>query len=315
MVEEVLTDPKNGLSARILERRRDRLRWLEIEWERASRKVMQAPALRSRADVLDEIDRLIAGALAAPLKVASHQLAYEHHLTVAKRLRSLKYRLDVRTLAQKTGYSIKTMSYANNALVDAGLLQELEPGQARQATMWRVEPRGNNLYPRRGELIVSSQTSASHDLWRHRLGLGKARFKVYRLLDRVRTVTHQQVAETLGYRSPKTGLRHLRVLEAHDLAEKVGGGWRRGPADLDLVAVKLGAYGKSVKERKLHERQRKEYRRNLQDIPCPDCGEIRQGIPRIDGRPSRCRECRAQRARRSGTTDPGRREAKGTANS
>ncbi len=99
MVKEALTNPANGLSARILERPTDRLRWLEMEWDKARQKIAQSPAFRSRNEARGEIDQLIAAALASPLKVASRQLVYEHHLAVAKRLGTLEYRLDVRTQA------------------------------------------------------------------------------------------------------------------------------------------------------------------------------------------------------------------------
>src|SRR5262249_47108765 len=159
-------------------------RWLEVEWNKALEKVSRLPTLKSRAEVLDEIDRLMAMARALPLKVLSHQLVYEHHLQVARSLGSLEYRLDVRTQAKETGYgSLKTISYANGALEQVGLMRRLEPGSATQAAKWRVVPRGNNLHPlpSRGEGIVSFRVSASHDVWRHRRGLGKARFKVFRL--------------------------------------------------------------------------------------------------------------------------------------
>ncbi len=297
MVREALTDPTNGLSARVLERPADRLRWLEEEWNRALRKVAQSPPVRSRADVLDEIDRLIASAMSSPRKVASQQLVYEHHLAVAKRLGTLQYRLDVRTLAQETGYTVKTISYANHALVRAGLLGPLdaEIREPMQATRWKVCPRGNNLYPPRGELTVTSRTLPNHDLWRHHKGLGKACFKVYRLLDRTRAVTAKQLPLAIGYIGATTAYRHLRTLESHGLAERWQGGWRRGSADLDLVALKLGVYGMGLRQREQHRQERKEYQESLKSVPCPGCGEVKQTVPRKNLKPNLCPTCRAER--------------------
>ncbi len=105
---------------------------------------------------------------------------------------------------------------------------------------------------------MSGEGSMVHDVW-SRKGLGKRAGGVYAMLDPTIPRTTASLAADLGVGRAAVW-KHLARLRAHGLAvEDTKGGWLRGGADLDAVAVKLGVAGHREAKRQEHERQREQY--------------------------------------------------------
>lgn len=101
-----------------------------------------------------------------------------------------------------------------------------------------------------------------HDLWCHRWkgakGLGKAYEKAWGCLHPVVALPVRDMAKRFGVSAES--IRHaLATLGAHGLAVKTKDGWRRGDADLDVVATRLGVAGRGEAIRAEHRRQRERF--------------------------------------------------------
>jgi len=93
--------------------------------------------------------------------------------------------------------------------------------------------------------------TSTPDLWR-RGGLGPKAGAIYTALPR----SVDDLSRLIGIRQ-RTVRRYLKLLKSHDLALKGEDAvWCQGPADLDVVAMKIGAAGLGAAQREEHERQR-----------------------------------------------------------
>jgi DNA-binding transcriptional ArsR family regulator len=103
-------------------------------------------------------------------------------------------------------------------------------------------------------MIESVRRTTTPDLWR-RGGLGPKAGAIYAALPR----SVDDLSRLLGIRE-RTVRRYLKLLKSHGLALKGEDAvWRQGPADLDVVAMTIGAAGLGPAQRKEHERQRERF--------------------------------------------------------
>lgn len=172
--------------------------------------------------------------------------------------------LAARTVALAARVSPMTASRALARLTERGVLRRI-PGRADDVSADRY-----TLVPvsHRGTLSVATSSlredsvprgdiaAAIADVSRHRSradfrclhqAFGHLAGDVYRVLSA--TVQSAVAIAVAACCARQSAHRTLRVLEAHGLAVRDADGWRRGPADLVVVAAQLGAADATARQR------------------------------------------------------------------
>lgn len=270
-----LMDPKTKAGDKI-RHRRDRRQYVHRCYTKALRKAQNSPAITNRTAALEKINIMRAAAQTYPWGGRSgttDRLVLEAHLKIAQDTGKLSYHASVRTVADRTGFVIDTISKANHRLERAGWLKPIKRARPRyaEATVWALRvPKGlcnradtptslKGVYEECPPRCTRTEDDPGADLWRTS-GVGKGTFLVWRSLDLREPQKQAGLASPLG-RTKRTILYHLRKLETHGLASRTPNGWRRGDADLNEVARALGVEGTRVRTRDRHERQREHFRK------------------------------------------------------
>ena len=207
-------------------------------------------------------------------------MVLREHLAVAELRGTLVYGLNLRTIAQRVGLSLSTVSQAHKRLKEQGWLKvataNLRYLEGR-STQWRLclpkctvsEQRNTEgpLTPSHCLILCSEMhhsdldVGVASDLWRGRRGLGKGRQRIYSLLSRGNGTIDGLVRETGFHRT--TVYRALQMLARYNLAKRDGKVWWLGPADVDEVARLLGLAGQAARQRRCHQQEREAFRKWL----------------------------------------------------
>lgn len=237
------------------------------------------PVRSARDDVKQFVDRVsgavtqrawrgLRGAIEVVVLGVHVQIA-SHHGRLVKG--QVVYKTDVRTVAQRTSLDIGTVSRAQRRLSLAGWF-DISPRRgltdATSATACLLNPRPPlrratpTQHPAFGYRCCVNVAGADHDAWRrvrtadgkYGGGLGLVLFRVWRHLSG-KPRRAADLARHLHVRR-RTCERHLARLASHWLARPSANGWRRGSAELDAVARKLGTLGRGAQQRARHQQQR-----------------------------------------------------------
>ena len=189
---------------------------------------------------------------------------------------SLVVGMNLRSLAERTGLSLKGVWGATRRLKTKGFLKVAAASRPfARSTTWRLCPPPTTAYgnrelredtfPYRTKCCFQTPQSAldvdvARDLWRGGRGFGKVRQRVHAALGRGgggRTIS-ELAAEARCHR--RTVERALAVFVLCGLAERDGRLWRRGPADVDDVARAYGVARTGAEQRRRHRREREAFR-------------------------------------------------------
>ena len=258
--------------------------WMALTWRNAvARATTSPPVATSDASVrVAAIRQAMAADTWRGSAGNTNRIVLEAHLSLCERTGKLEYAGALRTVAEQAGLPLPSVDAGQDRLQATGWLRCVTPGARRagRAAIWtlRVPPKvlveahssvgGReeecfNQYPPLPPIASTStlprpSEAASHDVWRGKPGLGKARFLVYRQLGD-EPVPARDLAQRLG-RQACIVRRHLRVLAHHQLALRSETGWCRGPADLDVVAHHLASAGAGRHQRQVHAQHRAAHR-------------------------------------------------------
>jgi len=286
----LIASPAGDKPREILQQRgyRDARRYVSLSWTKAKAMATRSVIVRDREDVVTVITTMKALAASYPwsgIAGTTDRLIIEAHLQIAARAGRLTHHAAVRDVADATGFAIGTVSKAHGRLRRLGWLRLTEPAKrvSGVACLWTlrlprdpgcigvnirdcIAPKGGcppvNIQERGGVCKECSPPrtprarsgAVAHDVWR-RAGLGKARFALWCLLCPDVPSRARELAQFLG-RKLRGVQAHLAVLKKHGLAVPDGVGWRRGKADLDAIALRLGVAGAAERQRQKHEVQR-----------------------------------------------------------
>jgi hypothetical protein len=259
----------------------------------ARKRALEPAGIHDRADAIAKIDAIAHAAATFPWKgrggVTDQIVLVEAHCKRARIAGKLRYGLDVRTVAMEAGIGLGTVSRSHDRLSGMGWLR-LAQGADRansKSNIWHLmlprsmRPKWNTPVfdgkppgavvehpdlPQGGRGAMAPAgtlgAGASHDVWRTRRGLGKAAYRVWRILDPVVVKTCGDLGWLLD-REQRTIERHLARLDRHGLALRDGIGWRRGDADLGAVAVGLGVAGEGERKRRQYEDDRVKHKAQM----------------------------------------------------
>lgn len=250
----------------------------------------QRPAFHDATDALRAIDEIEAGVkpCAFPGRCGPAEFAVMRACIEIARLRkSPTFGASVREVAERAKIHRATVQRALERLVTAGRLLRAAGWSSKKATSaneWTLRNldgrklvRQSSFMPPHEGLTVSV-TSAGHDVFRNRGGLGKATELVWRLCDRRVGRTTTEIAAERGITSRAVRF-HLRKLRNYRLtALDRNGRWRQTDRDLDELARELGVANATAIQKRRHEEDRMDYLEKLYRRSCAvaqrDTGEV-----------------------------------------
>jgi DNA-binding transcriptional ArsR family regulator len=296
-----LSEPQNKGGFSCFRRKRlNRRRWFDGDWRRAERKVAYRPKLAGRQEAVyqartlrEEADKLLWRGTSG----ASDRAVYDALLEIGEKLaKLLDVGVSVRQLGERAGVGRETASKSLKRLRARGLISQSFPGHGKVPARW-------NLLPRLRSVADNQPTSASvvgpdcpggfaSDCWRWR-GLGKSKFKVWRLLSS-EPVTTKDLADALGVGS-RSVQQHLARLREVGLVTRLDGGWVKGPDTPEQVGEWLSTAGAGVRQKERHRIEREAYSEQTRKfairentpplIVDPETGEIYARDDLLDHRP------------------------------
>ncbi|MHB8246242.1 MAG: MarR family transcriptional regulator [Acidimicrobiales bacterium] len=262
-----LNNPRNRGGFVALRRRRDLRRWYDRELQRAEEFIRRSPAQPGAAAVayrIVEIRERADGASWSHRGGSTDRVVLEVALEVATRIKRVSdIGLSVRDIADAAGIGRTTASKSLRRLTKRGWLRRSEPAHGIEPARYQVGiPSGaagtlhlSESQPRRAK---HPRTSAS-DCWRYRGGLGKATYRVWRLLFIGSPTTVKALANDLDVTTQNVRY-HLAKLAGVGLAVRDGESWRRVDRALGDVAADLHVSGRGVRQQVRHEIERAAYR-------------------------------------------------------
>ena len=280
-----LRDPRNRGGEKV-QRRSEWLarRYVAASWREAEKFVVRRPAIRDRTAVLDRISELrdAADAHRWPGRTgATKGRVMATHLATAMGLGKLQYELSERAAAEGAGCTRKVARAAQRELIDEGWLILVRRGSGSRPSVWRLgiakegpdQTTPDTSVPGRTKVPQTGlpqggdgnvwgskvRPDPAADVWRWG-ALGGYAWRVWAEL--VRPQRSTEIAGRLKL-DPRVVRRILRRLEQWGLSVKADGIWRRGPASLEDVAVRLKVAGSGRVQRSVHDGEREEDRMRL----------------------------------------------------
>jgi hypothetical protein len=108
--------------------------------------------------------------------------------------------------------------------------------------------------------------SINHDLFRHRKGLAKTGFEIYKALFEYEILDIKQIEEITGL-NLHTIYRKLRIMTGYNIAIKQDKKYRLNPSmSLDQAAGILGVAGKGEKQKRQHKADRDSFKKKRRDF-------------------------------------------------
>jgi hypothetical protein len=196
---------------------------------------------------------------------------------IAERCRREDFGASIREVALLALLNKTTVWRSLDRLSNAGWLEKISGAQDQRSAIWRlrvpkeVADRGATIQragSRRVRLLQVDPSSqrggradlsrsvipSSHDAFRWGKGLGAIKGQIYELLKM--PLTAAEIAELLGYKTPRSARVHLQKLIGHGLARRgADGRYERGDAALDTVADRLGVLGETAAQRERYRRE------------------------------------------------------------
>lgn len=251
-------------------------RYLSATWAKAERRAAERPAIRGQRSARAYLARVDAAArqtVWTGRTGASDLATLQAHVGLAAQVGRVMYSADVRSIAERAGLAISTVSTAQRRLLRSGWLARTRCATTTEAAVWSLRPgrlgaKSNTPISSRGgdenyECSVTRRaggdvTTAAADVWR-RGGLGKGAWLVWSALHPAAPTTFSTLREATG-RHRSTIRRQLVKLAKHGLATEADGGWRRGCVDVAELERALGVAGERQRQRRRHEDDRERYR-------------------------------------------------------
>ena len=311
---QLLSDPQNkGGFACFRQKRSNLRRWFDRDWARAERKVASIPKLVGRQEAVyqartlrEDADKMMWRGTAG----ASDRAAYDALLEIGEQLgKLLDVGVSVRQLAERAGLGREAASNSLKRLQARGLIKKTFVGHGKAPARWNLLPSLRSIsdnQPTGVPVVVGPDCPGgfASDCWRWR-GLGKAKFKVWRLLGS-EPVKTKDLVPSLGVGS-RTVQQHLAVLEEVGLATRQADGWVKGPDTPEKVGEWLSTAGAGVRQAERHRIERQAHRDELQKFAIrentpplvdPETGEIFDVDELLDKRPDPSRASGVRRGTR-----------------
>jgi hypothetical protein len=202
---------------------------------------------------------------------------------ILRRCRKERFGASIRDVALRARVKETTAWRSLRRLADSGWLEKIEPARGEQAAIWRLRvPRGSEdraatlRHARREDdrLFLADPffrgadragcarlaAPVPHDVFRWGKGLGAVKGQIYSLL--ATPLKPIEIALTLGYKYSRNVRIHLQRLAKYDLVRRRSDGrYELSDADLNAVAVQLGVFGASEKQRARDAEKRSSFHR------------------------------------------------------
>jgi predicted transcriptional regulator len=203
------------------------------------------------------------------------QVMYIAFAEVAYRAGRLEVAASCRTMAEMTGTSKVTASRLLHRLTTAKLIEPTVPNAGESARIYRLKFDMQTLYTSSQGKFLGSVSLLQHDAFRRgrgRNGLGKAAGQIYSLLKSEGMTLEELVTRTgRDKRTVSKNLYRMAKITDRKTGEVISmvefstseQRWRALEVDLDLIARIVGTDGAGVKQKRLHEQERRAHSLSL----------------------------------------------------
>lgn len=199
---------------------------------------------------------------------ATQRMVLTALIDLALKVGTVEVNASERQLVELTGRSTtKSIRAALKALRQDGWLRRTRVGTGRKGSSYRLHvergvtetpPDTSLATPAWGGVRPSDEVLLTHDTFARGGGIGVSAARVYGALSETWSTT--AVLSELAGLPPRTVQRALRALETRELAEELSRTWRKGPADVDDVALRRGSAGAGADLQERHRQERAAFR-------------------------------------------------------
>ncbi|HZD15050.1 MAG TPA: hypothetical protein VE196_07980 [Pseudonocardiaceae bacterium] len=262
----------------------DRERRIRKLWDKAVARVRERPPVADRFSLRAELAEVRLSMEAQPSRWAGQAGPSDHAvlcvlLDIAGEALTMTPSASTRQIAERAGLAHQTVGAALGRLAERGQWVRLEaPAQGTLASAWRVMPPKATAAE---ATVIRWDSARADDAFAYK-ALGRVAARLYDVLtDDVRSDC--DLSASTGFHL-RTVRKHLARMAADGLARRSPGGWVRGRASLESVAVNWGSVGTAEARRLRHQREREAFAYYIALFEAKRGWAIERGLLRPDQR-------------------------------